>query len=306
VSRRVLPGAVLVGVDGSIGSDVALAWASTYARSQRRPLAVVHAVVPPADEGDLGDVTRDAVLSAGRALVTESVTAVLGVDGDDPVDVHVCVGDPREVAVELAEHASMLVVGSRGRGPVRSLLLGSVSAALAAHAPCPVVVVRPEPVVAAVDSRRPVVLGLDADQLGGYDGEHDEHDPAGTLTFAIELASAQHRPLEVVHAAGGMLPFPSPDVASAELIQQSMAAAEQLLADCLEESASRFPDVDVTSRLVVESATQALVAASEHAEVVVVGCRGRGPARSRLLGSVSRSVVERAHCTVVVVRSRAT
>jgi nucleotide-binding universal stress UspA family protein len=298
-------GAVLVGVDGSVGGQAALAWAASYARAERRPLAVVHAVqIPATVEGYIDEVNRDAMLSAGRELVDAAIADVRG-EGL-PVDVHIVVGDPRNVAAQLATHASMLVVGSRGRGPVKSLLLGSVSVALAAHAPCPVMVVRPEPDDAVADDGRPVVLGLDATQLGGDDGLGIEHDPAGTLTFAIELASALHRPLEVLHAAGGFLAFPSPDVASAQLIQQSMAAATQLLADCLVESRSKFPDVDLRSRLVVESPSQALVAASAHAAVLVVGCRGHGPARSRLLGSVSRSVVELAHCTVVVVRDIAT
>jgi nucleotide-binding universal stress UspA family protein len=73
------------------------------------------------------------------------VDPVRGWHDSPPIPVRVEVGDPvvelREQAVR--EHARMLAVGSRGRGPVRRALLGSVSAALAASAPCPVLVVPP-------------------------------------------------------------------------------------------------------------------------------------------------------------------
>jgi nucleotide-binding universal stress UspA family protein len=59
------------------------------------------------------------------------------------------VGDPVHELRERAnrEHVRLLVVGSRGRGPIRQAFLGSVSAALAASAPCPVLVVPPSAVV---------------------------------------------------------------------------------------------------------------------------------------------------------------
>jgi nucleotide-binding universal stress UspA family protein len=52
-------------------------------------------------------------------------------------------GDPRQLLLRLAEQASLVVMGSRGRGPFRSLLLGSVTAAVAGRASCPVVVIPP-------------------------------------------------------------------------------------------------------------------------------------------------------------------
>jgi nucleotide-binding universal stress UspA family protein len=75
-----------------------------------------------------------------------------------------------------------------------------------------------------------------------------------------------------------------------------------LLAESMAGYAEKFPDVAFTSKVAQGAAAAALVAASGHASTVVVGARGRSALASRLLGSVSRSVLEHARCTVAVVR----
>jgi nucleotide-binding universal stress UspA family protein len=64
-----------------------------------------------------------------------------GVDGDTPIEVDVLVGEPAEVLVDISKGVDLLVSGSRGYGPVRGVLLGSVSQRLATEAYCPVIVV---------------------------------------------------------------------------------------------------------------------------------------------------------------------
>ena len=165
-----------------------------------------------------------------------------------------------------------------------------MSVALAAHAPCPLVVVRPPSAdVAALDLS--VVVGLDAD------GE-----ATNLLTLGFELASAHYRPLHVVHALGAAPLFPCPDVVDSGWLTRSLEAAEEFLDASLKGYDERFPDVEVHRRVALGTPTQVLVDASRTAATVVVGCRGRGTVRSRVLGSVSRAVVEEAHSTVVVVR----
>ena len=137
----------------------------------------------------------------------------------------------------------------------------------------------------------------------GIDGTADS---AGALTFAFELASEQHRPLEVVHAAGEAWLFPAPDTVGPTRAEEITADWQLLLAESVAGYAEKFPDVAFTSSVVQGSAAGALVAASEHASTVVVGARGVSALTAGLLGSVSRSVVEHAHCTVVVVRGAAT
>ena len=283
----VAPGSVLVGVDGSRGADLALAWAVQHAEHTRRPLVIVHATAPvPADATVPQD---DAVGVAGHTVMDRALLRARSRHPAVPVIALGPVGDPRAVLADLAADAVALVVGSRGRTPLASLLLGSVSVALASHAPCPLVVVRPHPAVVAFNDLS-VVVGVDGD------GERD------ALTLGYELASSQYRPLTVVHAVAAPPAFPYPDLIGSELLSRSLDAAERFLDETLTGYDAKFPDVVVRRKVVRGSPTRALVTASRTASAVVVGCRGRGTTRSHLLGSVSRSVVEEAHSTVVVVR----
>jgi nucleotide-binding universal stress UspA family protein len=286
------PGSVLVGVDGSAGSDLAVMWAATYAEDRRLPLVVAHATGLPVlnDFGIDIAATEEGLLAAGRRVTDRAVASVAAEHPTLSVTAHGVVGDPRAVLMLLAEGAAAIVVGSRGRGALASLLLGSVSVALAAHAPCPVVVVRPSP---------ETVASGDVSVVVGIDGRQDATD---ALILGFELASSQYRPLVVLHAHESAVAYAYEDLAAPDLEEQLAESSERLLSDSVQGFVDKFPDVVVHRRSVRATPTQALVAASRSASVLVVGCRGRGPARSHLLGSVSRSVVEQAHCTVVVVR----
>jgi nucleotide-binding universal stress UspA family protein len=171
-----------------------------------------------------------------------------------------------------------------------SLLLGSVSVALVAHAPCPVVIARSGYNDDPIAEQRVVV---------GVDGTADS---AAALAFGFELASDQHRPLEVIHAIGDAWVAPASGLISAEMVEDVITDWKVLLAESLAGYREKFPDVDFGSRLVRGSASQALVLASETASTVVVGARSRSAANRWLLGSVSRAVIEHATCTAVVVR----
>jgi nucleotide-binding universal stress UspA family protein len=145
-----MAGRVVVGVDGSEASAAALRFAAEEARLRGGTLVAVHAwtFMPPAAVGDPGVIPVAAVTlmedleaerAAATALVEESVADVLG---DAEVEVLAAEGSAGEVLVEAAAGADLVVVGSRGRGGLKSALLGSVSGHVANHAPCPVVIVR--------------------------------------------------------------------------------------------------------------------------------------------------------------------
>ena len=85
---------------------------------------------------DLVDVEGEHRLRAEKAV--RRVVAALG--GDVPVDVEAFVGDPAETLIRVSEHLDLLVCGSRGYGPVRAVLLGSVSRRVTAESHCPVIV----------------------------------------------------------------------------------------------------------------------------------------------------------------------
>jgi nucleotide-binding universal stress UspA family protein len=100
----------------------------------------------------------------------------------------------------------------------------------------------------------------------------------------------------------GMIAIPAGDLAGQLEAETEAARAE--LANSIAEVLGQEPDVEVEARLTENDAQEALVAESEGADLVVVGSHGRSGLRAAILGSVSRHVVDHAHCPVVVVRPR--
>jgi nucleotide-binding universal stress UspA family protein len=145
-----MAGRIVVGVDGSELSAAAMRWAVEEARLRGATLVAVHAwtFVPPAAVGEPGVIPVAAVtlmddLEIGRAAAEALLDdAVSGVPTDVEVEKLVGEGSPGEVLVEAGAGAELVVVGTRGRGALKSALLGSVSSHVIGHAPCPVVVIR--------------------------------------------------------------------------------------------------------------------------------------------------------------------
>lgn len=136
--------AVIVGVDGSDESMDALQFAATEARLRRVPLRVVHAFTILATDLWTAGIVMDPepFQRNARQLVDGALTAV-GSDLEGiEVEPIVELGGAVTVILEHLSNDDLVVVGSRGRGGFKGLLLGSVSQQLVLHAPCPVVVVR--------------------------------------------------------------------------------------------------------------------------------------------------------------------
>ena len=137
---------VLVGVDGSEGSQRALQWAAEEARQHESALHIVTtwlAPVPSVGVGYVGGWTESSSLQGlTRRLQDDAVTAALGGDHGLVVQQDVVEGHPAQKLLEASANADLVVVGSRGRGGFAGMLLGSVSQHVAAHAHCPVTVIR--------------------------------------------------------------------------------------------------------------------------------------------------------------------
>ncbi|MGA0830578.1 MAG: universal stress protein [Nitriliruptoraceae bacterium] len=137
---------IVVGIDASDPSLDALRWALEEARLRGAELELVHAFPRPELVGMTMVVTLpsdDELRAASEQVLAEALERVGGA-GDVPVTRRVGTGGPAAVLVEAAEGADLLVVGARGLGGFKGLLLGSVTQQVIAHAPCPVVVITPE------------------------------------------------------------------------------------------------------------------------------------------------------------------
>lgn len=136
---------VVVGVDGSPESEAALRFAADEAKLRDALLRIVCAWEPSAS-GYLGEAfapTPDAFVEAEHHAEDVLRKALRQLQGE-PLEVEAVAeeGGPAAVLLEQAAGAELLVVGSRGLGTAKRLMLGSVSHDLAHHASCPVTIVR--------------------------------------------------------------------------------------------------------------------------------------------------------------------
>jgi nucleotide-binding universal stress UspA family protein len=133
---------IVVGVDGSRHAELALRWALDEARRRGARLQVVHSwqyPVVPVTGFSAPVIEIEGIEEAARATLDGCV------DAEDTSGIEVerilVMGPPAHGLLEAAAGADLLVVGSRGRGGFKGLLLGSVSQQCATHASCPVVIV---------------------------------------------------------------------------------------------------------------------------------------------------------------------
>jgi nucleotide-binding universal stress UspA family protein len=225
----------------------------------------------------------------------------IGIPGVDAVDVQLVVSEGGAVPVllEQAEHADVLVVGSRGRGAMRSALLGSVALHCTTHAPCPIVVVHP--VEQLAPSPRVVV---------GVDGSAESR---AALVAAVQEAGRTGAEVEVVATY-----FPTDCwtdvtrvlVQSVEAIRADLERrTDALVEDVLREQAGTGGEPRVRIAVLEGPAGEVLVHRARNAQLLVVGSRGRGAIRGLLLGSVALHCAMHATGPVMLVHpqpSRAT
>jgi nucleotide-binding universal stress UspA family protein len=193
------------------------------------------------------------------------------------------------VLVDASTHAFELVMGSRGRGALGSLLLGSVSAAVARHAACPVVVCRP--------------VGPGPRRAGAVVGADGTRESLPVVEFAYRQAYLRKMPLTVLHtffdAAAAVAryreargePSAMPDLEQLrETLAQSVAGLDQ-----------DYPGVAVTLSVEHGMADQALTPRGDGWDLVVVGRHPMTTVDRLLTTSISIAVLERAHGTVAIV-----
>ena len=137
-------GRIVVGVDGSVGSQHALRWAARQAELTGAALEIIVGWQFPAFFGwaPAGPDQVDFAKIAGETLST-AVSDVFGPEPPDWVSTRVTEGYPPQVLVDASAGADLLVVGSRGHGGFADMLLGSVSTFCVQHARGPVTVIRP-------------------------------------------------------------------------------------------------------------------------------------------------------------------
>ncbi|MEV4411681.1 universal stress protein [Catellatospora sp. NPDC049609] len=278
-----LPAPIVVGLDGSACSELALDWAVTEARLRRAALKLIYVVDAVAPRGAFGYLTDEVTAFGDDLLATARDRAAAR---QVPASTAIVCDDAAHGLIKEAKDSTMLVVGSRGHGGFHDLLLGSTSLQTAMHAHCPVAVIRPHTAPAPDEGRR-VLLGIDGSPRS-----------AAATGVAFDEARLRGIGLTVLHAWVGSLSEATAGLGGQDGLE---VRARMVLNDALAPWVSRHPDVDVRKIVVKQPPARALVDASAEAELVVVGCRGRGGFTSLVLGSVSHALVHHAACPVLVV-----
>lgn len=286
---------IVVGIDGSSGSDHALEWAITEATRVDRGITLVHGLTP-ATATERAWLSRAGVVAAdierekhhdAEALLREKKKMVVEQGPQTRVATLVCDQDPRMALAELSKRAHQVVVGSRGHGRVASLLLGSVSEALTHSASCPVVVVRPR---TGPETERGVVVGLSAAEGS-----------APALAAGFAEAAARGVPLIVALCMWdgfyvmGSWGAPTEDTPGFDEVKTAVAS----VVDGFRE---RYPDVPASILVAQGSVTHCFLDVSRTRDLLVVG-RPRGRAGWGLTGagSIATTLVAHAHVPVMVV-----
>jgi nucleotide-binding universal stress UspA family protein len=288
---------ILVGVDGSSASTVAVDWAARDATMRKVPLTLVNVLDLP-----MATTVRGFPMpmppeymqwqqDEGRKVLNDTLKTVEDRTRQiGPLDVssELMIGPPVPTLVELSKDAAMVVVGSHGRGALARRLFGSVSTGLVHHAHCPVAVIPDQDPLMPHPSQAPILVGIDGSR-------------ASESAIAIAFDEASWRGVELIalHAWSdtAMYEFRVPDWS------QVRSAAEELLAERLAGWEERYPDVNVCRVVECDQPARQLLEQSKSAQLVVVGSHGRGGFTGMLLGSVSTAVVHAARTPVIVART---
>lgn len=284
---------IVAGVDGSDSALDAARWAADEAARKQLPLRLVSVAQVPVVTSYVGGaaVSGDLIddLQAESLRVLETARTTLTEQRPDiDIATDVLVGPPIPALVEDSRAARLMVVGSRGLGGFRGMLIGSVAVALAARGHCPVAVIR-----AGGDPDGPVVVGVD----GSPSSE-------AAVELAFEEASLRRAELVAVHTAlehgaDADLAAVAPKLNWDVLSERGMETLAQRLAGWAE----KYPDVHVTRRVMRGRPIVNLLSAAAEAQLLVVGSRGRGSFAGVLLGSTSQALVYHAPCPLIVARN---
>jgi nucleotide-binding universal stress UspA family protein len=285
---------IVVGTDGTESGDEAVRFAASEAAAAGAVLEIV-TVWPEPDTVTLGKIGApqyvNAEPGAGTAahLLQGAAAIATAVAPDITVDPVPMSGETAPVLCDASADADLLVIGSRGRGDLKSLVRGSVSHDCLQHARCPVAVVH-HPSTAGGH----VVVGADGSDEG-----------AAAIAYAARAASRRGTFLHVVHAwhvatpvALGPMAVASPSIVDSTAVNE---AADEVVDRARALAGETEPGLEVTGSADEGIAAEVLEAASKGASMVVVGSHRRGDLSSLVMGSTSHSLIRTAGCPVVCV-----
>jgi nucleotide-binding universal stress UspA family protein len=296
----IFPSKVLLATDGSKEADLAGRSAAELADKTGSELHVVLALpIDTQDPSIFQPEVRRQLEKRTRERLQELVGTIEAQRGE-VAGYQLRVGRPDAEIIAQAEEmgAGLVVMGSRGLGPMRRVLTGSVSDSVVRHAHCPVMVVRG----GAVELPTKILLATDGSE---------EADLASST--AADLARSTASELHIVYVE------PAPYIYEMAEWESSRAgkrgelerAAEEMADSRVQEEVQEIGETGaqiagIYARVGFPDAEIVGLAGKLGVGLIVLGSRGRGSLKRALMGSVSDSMVRHAHCPVLVVRQEPT
>lgn len=291
---------ILLALDGSHGAETAHALVTNLPWPPAVHIDAIRVIEPVFDLLAMPAVEFDG--SIEELVGVDGVRHALEADAADlatptrTVETHVVLGRPATVIIETAERlrSELIVMGSRGRGPIGTMVLGSVSAEVADHAPCPVLVAR------APTCRRAIVA------LDGTPMTDRIIDTVASFPFLRDTE------LHVVSVAPPSAPGPGVMLSGVygmpiAWYEEGIEAAHRSLEAVASAGAKRLRAAGLTAVWTVDEGDPAAklidVARDTDADLIIVGTHGRTGMTRFLLGSVARNVLLHAHASVLVLRA---
>lgn len=280
----VQPGSVVVGIDTSTSSRRALDWAIDYAQAMHRPIHLVHGFSH--DRPDLVfsmGAEPEKLYAAGERVLTQGRNQVRLRDGSIPVTAAHADGYPAAALVRASAHADLMVVGSHGDSMLHISSLGETAHQVAAHASCPVAVVRNQ-------SDEPfgrITVGVDRSELSGK-----------ALARAFTRAERTGSELHVLHA-WQPADAKDPNLGTADWKSYTAACRAQIEASVADQQRAH-PSVKVLTEIADGNPTRALIDESRTSDIVVIGARGIGGFEGLHLGRVAVDLLSHAESPVLV------
>ncbi|MEU1981832.1 universal stress protein [Nocardia sp. NPDC019395] len=279
---------IVVGVDGSLPSLRAAAWAGLEARLRGQTLHLLTScALPPRSGASVLDEAEIEWLRAnGEWVLDEAVRAVRATAGDSvPITTEVTFELITPTLLDRSASAAMLAVGRRGRGGIAPTVIGSLSSAVTAHAQCPVAVVSGQSGTDPVSRTKPVAVGVDGS-------------PHSLVALESAFAEASRRGvgLVAVHAWS--------DTSGIEIPADRRPTDEALLGGWMAGPAGRYPQVEIERVVRTDAPARTLTVESAWAQLLVVGRRGRGGVPGTVLGATTVTLLYAAECPLMVVHGR--
>ncbi len=291
-------GQVVVGVDGTEGSLVALRWAAHEAARRSWPLQVVTcAQLPMAVEvgmvgvGGFAGSAMDLIVKDQEGVNQRAVDLArsFGLGPDVKIGGETILGAPAYALVGAANEDDLLVVGATSHVGRLTDMLGSVATVVTHRAKCPVVVVHGAP--RSDNEVKRIVVGVD-----GSPGSEQ------AIAWAIDQGTRCGAELVLVH--GWVYPYLGARTGISEPRDDMRLDAMRTLEAATASVVDTAPGLKCHSVISEESAAKAIIDAAVDGDLVVVGSRGRGGFSALLLGSVSRTVAQHSPCPVAVIPTK--